>query len=270
MADYNDFSIGFARALETLIHSDPVSVPHIKPGFSALSVGMHWPSMLSEDDNSVENFAEASSFFTMEFRADDVGETAGYALLRLLLESRIGAKPFRFHLLGHSFGCRVVLSTLEQLTKDANTLALAALTQFNVVLIQAAADSDSLAPGRLYENVLTKFPNIKILVTTSANDKALNTWYPAAQRLAHLFRDPIDAIGAAGLVGAPAPVAIQKITISPGDVPAPVGKFVVADLTPLHTARLANDPTVWNGFSGQHSDIYVDEIYQLLALFLGS
>jgi hypothetical protein len=274
MADYNDFSIGFARALETLIHQSPGSVPQIKPGFSALSIGMHWPSMLSEDDNSVVNFAEASSFFTMEFRADDVGETAGYALLRLLLESRIGAKPFRFHMLGHSFGCRVVLSTLEQLTKDANTLALAALTQFNVVLIQAAADSDSLAPGRLYENILTRIPNIKILVTTSANDKALNTWYPAAQRLAHLFRDPIDAMGAAGFVGTAAYGPIQAITIRTGIVPppspAPAGKFVVADLTPLHQDRLANDPTVWNGFSGQHSDIYVDEIYKLLALFLGS
>jgi hypothetical protein len=50
---------------------------------------------------------------------------------------------------------------------------------------------------------------------------------------------------------------------------------VVADLTPLHQARLkdptlADDPTVHNAFSGQHSDIYVDEIYELLALFLGS
>ncbi len=88
MADYNDFSIGFARTLESLIRQTPNPLPNIAPGFSALSIGMHWPSMLSEDDNSVVNFAEASSFFTMEFRADDVGQTAGYALLRLLLESR--------------------------------------------------------------------------------------------------------------------------------------------------------------------------------------
>ncbi len=163
-----------------------------------------------------------------------------------------------------------MLSTLEQLTADAATLALAAHAQFNVVLIQAAADSDSLAPGKLYENILTSFPKLKILVTTSENDKALNTWYPAAQRLAHLFRDPVKAMGAAGLVGAPAPTTIQSIVISPGNVPVPTGKFVMADLTPLHRDRLAKDPTLWNGFSGQHSDIYVDEIYQLLALFLGS
>ncbi len=175
MADYNDFSIGFARTLKSLIQQKPNPLPNIPTGFSALSIGVHWPSMLSEDDDSVVNFAQAASFFTMEYRADDVGETAGYGLLRLLLQSRSGARPFRFHLLGHSFGCRVVLSTLEQLTADENMLALANQTQFNVVLIQAAADSDSLAPGKLYKNVLTGLRNIKILATTSANDKALNT-----------------------------------------------------------------------------------------------
>jgi hypothetical protein len=279
MADYNDFSIGFARTLETLILQNPNPLPNIPPrSFSALSIGVHWPSMLSEDDNSVVNFAEASSFFTMEYRADDVGQTAGYALLRLLLQSRQGATPFRFHLLGHSFGCRVVLSTLEQLTQDTNTLRLANQTQFNVVLIEAAADSDSLAPGRLYGNILTSIPNIKILATTSANDKAVNTWYPVAQGFAHIFNDPLNpitAMGAVGFLGTPAPGVTQSITISPGSVPAPAGRFVVADLTPLHQARLidpslANDPNVHNPFSGQHSDVYLDEIYRLIAMFLGT
>src|SRR5271170_392896 len=161
MADYNDFSIGFARTLQNLIQQSPASVPKITKDFSALSIGLHWPSMLSEDDDSIVNFAEAASFFTMEYRADDVGETAGYALLRLWLEARKSRAPFRFHLLGHSFGCRVVLSTLQELTTDPATMALAAQAEFNVVLIQAAADCDSLAPGKLYGDVLTKFPNMK-------------------------------------------------------------------------------------------------------------
>jgi len=270
MADYNNFSIGFARTLHNLILRSPGAIPKILPSFSALSMGLHWPSMLSEDSHSIVNFVEAASFFTMGYRADDVGQTAGYALIRLLLESRIGAAPFRFHLLGHSFGCRVVLSTLQQLTSDPATLALAQKAHFNVVLIQAAADCDSLAPSKLYENILSNFPNLKMLATTSANDLALNTWYPEAQKLAHLFRDPVLALGAKGFEGKPAPGAITRIAIAPGSVPAPTGQFVVADLTPLHRARHASDPTVWNVFSGQHSDIYVDEIYQLLALFLGT
>ena len=269
MADYNNFSIGFARTLHNLLLHSPGAVPKILPGYSALSMGLHWPSMLSEDSHSIVNFVEAASFFTMGYRADDVGQTAGYALIRLLLESRKGAAPFRFHLLGHSFGCRVVLSTLQQLTADPATLALAQTTQFNVVLIQAAADCDSLAPTKLYEDILPSFPHLKMLATTSANDQALNKWYPEAQRLAHLFRDPVLALGAKGFEGKPAPGAITRIAISPGTVPAPTGQFVVADLTPLHQARRARDSTVWNVFSGQHSDIYLDEIYQLLALFLG-
>jgi hypothetical protein len=260
MADYNDFSIGFARTIHNLIKQSPGSVPKINSGFSALSIGLHWPSTLSEDSRLVVSFVEAASFFTMEYRADDVGQTGGYALIRLLLESRKGAAPFRFHLLGHSFGCRVVLSTLQQLTADTDTLALAAHAQFNVVLIQAAADSDSLAPGKLYKDILSSFPNLKVLATTSANDQALNKWYPAAQNLAHLFRGSVPALGATGFVGNPAPGAIHSIAIGPGSVPPPTGQFVVADLTPLHKDRYAKDPAVWNVFSGQHSDIYVDEI----------
>ncbi len=270
MADYNNFSIGFARTLHNLIEKSSNSVPQFPAGFSALSIGLHWPSMLSEDSRSVVNFVEAASFFTMEFRADDVGQTAGYALIRLLLESRKSAAPFRFHLLGHSFGCRVVLSTLQQLTADPATMALAQRAQFKVVLIQAAADYDSLAPEKLYKDILTGFPHIKMLATVSANDKALNEWYPAAQKLAHLFKDPVFALGAKGFVDKPAPANIHTIAIGPGSVPAPTGQFVVADLTPLHQARLARDRTVSDGFSGQHSDIYVDEIYELLARFLGT
>src|SRR5260370_8411076 len=64
MADYNDFSIGFARTLQTLVHQSPGSVPQITPGFSALSIGLHWPSMLSEHSNPVVNFVQPTSFFT--------------------------------------------------------------------------------------------------------------------------------------------------------------------------------------------------------------
>jgi hypothetical protein len=270
MADYNNFSIGFARNLQDLFQKSPASVPKITSKFSALSIGLHWPSMLSEDDDSIVNFAQAASFFTMEYRADDVGETAGYGLLRLLLQSRPGAAPFRFHLLGHSFGCRVVLSTLEQLTEDTNILGLADQAEWNIVLIQAAADYDSLGLGGLYENVLPKFPQAKVLITKSDNDLALNKWYPRAQDLAHLFKGGVPAMGAAGPFGSPPPGSLQSISIGPGSVPTPTGKYVVADLTPLHQARVTQGTAVVDTFSGQHSDIYLDEIYKLLSLFLGS
>src|SRR5689334_19889551 len=51
---YNRFSVGFAN----LLHQAG-NVP------SVLSVGIHWPSMLSED-GGLANLLEAASFFTME------------------------------------------------------------------------------------------------------------------------------------------------------------------------------------------------------------
>jgi hypothetical protein len=42
--------------------------------------------MMSEDQQSVANFLEATSFFTMQQRADSVGRHAGYSLLRLMVE----------------------------------------------------------------------------------------------------------------------------------------------------------------------------------------
>lgn len=273
MGDYNDFSVGFAKTLQNVMAMNPSPLKRIGANFSALSIGLHWPSTISEDQDSVANFAEATSFFTMEHRADAVGEHAAYALLRLLIDGRKGRPPLRFHILGHSFGCRVVCSALQALTQDPATLKLAGDEQaeFNVVLLQAASDCDSLAPTRLYGNVLQKIPRLRLLVSVSDNDSALGTWYPKAQKLAHLFSDPIEAMGAAGPQGNLVRAVSQRIDISRGKVPTPEGDFVVANLTPLHQAHAADYAAQGGGgWGGQHSDIYLDEIYELLARFLGN
>src|SRR5207244_7380941 len=71
------------------------------------------------------------------------------------------------------------LPIFQALAKDAATLrkAESIKAEFNVVLLQAAADSDSLAAGGLYGDVLAKTPTLRLLVTTSANDRALGRWY---------------------------------------------------------------------------------------------
>src|SRR5262249_10822145 len=146
-SEYNIFSIGFAQVLQSLVLRSPDQVPKFGGAFSPLALAVHWPSMLSDDQSSVVNFLEATSFFTMEHRADDVGQHAGYSLLRLLIEARAGKQPLRFNLIGHSFGCRVLCSALEALADDDATLGAAKAMNavFNVVLLQAAADTDSLA-----------------------------------------------------------------------------------------------------------------------------
>jgi len=272
-SEYNVFSIGFSKSLLPLIASAPTQVPRVTPAFSALSMGIHWPSMISENQDSVSNFFEATSFFTMQSRADTVGANAGYALLRLLIEARQGQPPLRVNMIGHSFGCRVVCSALESLVGDAATLSLAnaVIAELNVVLLQGAMDTGSLAVGGQYGDVLPKFPNLRLLVTVSQNDKALGTWYPIAQNLAHLFHGPVPALGFAGPSGNLAIPMSDRLSLQafPAPVPVQQGQFAVVDLTPLHIAHAE----AWGdtgGWAGQHSDINLPEIYELLARFFGN
>jgi hypothetical protein len=267
VAEYNVFSLGFARTFQGMVAADPKTCPRLCGPFSPLALGIHWPSMLSEDQDSVENFLEATSFFTMQQRADSVGRHAGYSLLRILLQAR-AAQPLRFNLIGHSFGCRVVLSALEAVAEDPALLAVANKSEFNVALIQAAADADSLQKGQLYGNVQSALKPLRILATVSANDTALGTWYPRAQELAHLFSGRMEAMGRVGPSGDLAVPVAEKFEVSDTAIPRFTKALGVADLTSLHNwhkAQYGGD-----SWSGQHSDINLPQIYQMLALFFGS
>jgi hypothetical protein len=254
--------------MQVLVTTDPSSCPRFCRPFSPLALAIHWPSMISEDQQSVANFLEATSFFTMQQRADSVGRHAGYSLLRLMVEQQTSGHPFRFNLIGHSFGCRVLLSALEALAEDPSTTEKAKQNAFSVVLIQAAADTDSLVPRQLYGSVQQNIPNLRMLVTTSQNDKACGTWYPAAQKLAHLFSGPVDAMGAVGPTGSLSVPVDERYPVSTTSVPAFKKQFGVADLTPLHKAT-ADAYGAGGNWGGQHSDINLPQIYELLAKFLG-
>ncbi len=95
----------------------------------------------------------------------------------------------------------VLGSALQALAEDPIMVGKMAGNEFNVALIQAAADTDALAPGQLYGKVQRCIPRLRMLVTTSANDVALGKWYPEAQRIAHLFSGLVDAMGAKGPSG---------------------------------------------------------------------
>jgi hypothetical protein len=267
-AEYNIFSLGFAKALQGLVCASPAQWPKIGAAFSPLALAIHWPSMLSENQDSVVNFLEATSFFTMQQRADSVGRHAGYSLLRLMIERQKEGHPYRFNLIGHSFGCRVLCSALEALSEDPDMVRKMAANEFNVALIQAAADADSLAPGQLYGKVQQCIPKLRMLVTTSANDTALGKWYPEAQRIAHLFSGPVDAMGSKGPTGELAVAVDQRFDVTSAIVPAFTERMGVANLTPLHQSSAAayGDSGNWGG---QHSDINLPQIYDMLARFFG-
>ncbi len=77
---------------------------------------------------------------------------AGTRLLRLGLEARrdAGLGQPRIQLVGHSFGCKVVCSALEQLAETLGPSGLLADLEVNVVLLQGAFDYDALEPGKSY------------------------------------------------------------------------------------------------------------------------
>ncbi|HLW61152.1 MAG TPA: alpha/beta hydrolase [bacterium] len=251
VADYNRFSMELTKQL-LLIGATSPTLPHLPA--SSFATAVQWPSTLS--------------FYSMGKRADVVGQHGVYALLRMIFEalSALAAPPsLRLHLLGHSFGCRVVCSALEQISKDGTQVPPA--VALDVVLLQAAFNSDELDPNGMYGNA-SKL-NLRLLVTRSDGDTSLGRWYPIAERLVNLFSGrSVSALGAAG------PSAVTQtefggagaIAVGPGfTYPAVVPlteRLIAADLSPLHAAT---GPGYL--FSGHHSDIYHDEIYQLIAGF---
>lgn len=267
-AEYNVFSLGFAKALQGLVCASPAQWPKIGAAFSPLALAIHWPSMLSENQDSVVNFLEATSFFTMQQRADSVGRHAGYSLLRLMIERQQERHPYRFNFIGHSFGCRVLCSALEAIAEDPQMVSRIVDNEFNVALLQAATDTDSLAPGQLYGWVQQCIPKLRMLITTSANDTALGKWYPEAQRLAHLFSGPMQAMGWQGPTGELTVAVDQRFDVSEAIVPTFTQRMGVANLTPLHQSTAAAYGAASN-WGGQHSDINLPQIYDMLARFFG-
>lgn len=265
MIDYNNFSLGVARSVFGL------SPGPGRPRGTSLGIGLHWPSSVSEDSRSILNVLQPLSFFNRAKMADIVGSAGGAALLRLILQARrpAGTPPLRLHLIGHSFGCKVVCSALQALT---STGLLDHLT-VNAALIQGAFDFDELEPGQSYGDIATKAPQTRILVTRSDLDLAVKDAYVAAGQF-ELFSKAKQGLGFAGPSSATrAAYHATDLKVGPGfslgSAPDLSGRMVVADLTPLHaTSDFQPDDPVSQKLSGHHSDIYHQEIYDLVTRFM--
>jgi hypothetical protein len=169
-------SLGVARALQGWVCASPAQWPRINAAFAPVALPVQWAD------------------------ADD--RQAGLSLLRLLNE-RPG--PQRFNLVGHGSGCRVLCSALQALADSAPMLARLAGSEFNVALLQPAADCETLASGQLYGKVQSGIPKLRMLIATSDRD---NLAMPVEQRF-----DVTDTV-----------------------VPTFTARLAVADLTPLRAA----------------------------------
>ena len=273
---YNQFSVELARQILLLMSGPPVFT---NPPGDSLGVGIHWPSEITEDPSSPLNALQLFTFYTMEHRADAVGRNAVYTMLRLMLAARAPTPaPLRLFLLGHSFGCKVICAALQDLKNDIDnkTIPVGAGTTFRVVLLEPATDSNNLDPGDIYGSVC-KLQNLRMLITKSSLDVALNKWFVLAGRAVNLFGTPRQALGAAG----PTQPTIDafggadQISVTPGFALSGVSglkkPLLVADLSPIHQARVDDKLYPPGGgapnIGGSHSDINFTELYQLICGF---
>jgi hypothetical protein len=276
MVEYDIFTVGLTRRL-LLAPADGIVLS--APPKTALDIGIHWPSEISEDPNSPLNDLQLFTFYTMEHRAEAVGKNLVYSILRIALAARSADQGLRFLLLGHSFGCKVMCAALQDMQVDISggTIAVAEGTSFRVVLLEPATDWDNLEPGDIYGDV-SQIANLRVLMTTSQRDLALTQWYPDAARIANLFHgaNPTPALGAAGPTQATIDAfgGADQLSVNIGfgmpAVMSTTNRLVVADLTAAHTARLTGNPPAYTtgGLSGSHSDINFLEIYNLVGGFL--
>jgi len=275
---YNRFSIEYNKSNIDLIGRN-AGIFSQMPTPNSLGVGIHWPSMISENENDPVNYLQQLTFYTMDKRAGTVGEHGLYAVLRLILSNpQIAQYPrVRLNLVGHSFGCKVVASALEQVYQDLKSgkIPPAPNVSFNAVFLQGAFERNELDDPECYGDV--ERLNVRLLVTHSDLDEALQKWFDDAHLNLDFFlrhQDPnkraLGALGPTDATKAAMGGAGPEISVGPGfdcsGMAARAERILVADLTPIHTAR--GNQQGYAPFSGHHSDIFLPEIYGLIAGFL--
>ena len=221
--------------------------------------GDRGPSMLSP--------FHAFSFWLMKRRAGQVGERLGREVLAPLFTA-LGDRAPRLHLIGHSFGAKLVASSvLGGLRPDSLVLLLAAFSAFAF-----AEEVPGTKGAGFYRRVVTDLLIAgPIVVLRSDHDRALGTLYPAVTWGNQVSRGPgpgrfgharevvaRSALGAAGARGLAAP-EFDLVDVSRTGLP---GSGVVN----INASRVV---TRDDWLIGAHRDIYHDEIATLVCLAAG-
>ena len=201
------------------------------------------------------------TFWKMKDRAKAIGETAGFRLLTQIQQT--GGEKVRVHLMGHSFGCIVVSSTLAgpggagQLVRPVNTLAL---MQGALSLWSFCSDIPS-KPGRagFFRSIFTGGKvSGPILITISAKDTAVGRYYPIAAGArgdVQFAPGTLPKFGAVGSFGARGPgLPIDDIELQPANYPY---QFQPGHLYNIESTKYICEG---GGTSGAHNDIAKPEV----------
>ncbi|HEV8336558.1 MAG TPA: hypothetical protein VGR67_09095 [Candidatus Polarisedimenticolia bacterium] len=151
---------------------------------------------------AARRMANFATYYQMKNRAGIVGKDGVAKMLRAIRKRK---PEMGLHLIGHSFGGRVVTAAADAL--DANT------SKVTLTLLQAAYSHNGLASkfdgqhdGAFRGLVSKKRASGPIIITHTKNDKAVGVAYPLASRLANAkasaFGTANDPYGGMGRNGA--------------------------------------------------------------------
>ncbi len=156
--------------------------------------------------SAAANLGDLLTYYTMKDRSGIVGRTGGVATITRLQSCR-GAREPNVHLIGHSFGGRLVTSIANALPAGA---AVASLT-----LLEAAYSHNGIAQNWDQQQHDGSFRAVlsgkkvagPILITHSEHDTAVGVAYPIASRAMNqaasaLVGGPTDIYGGMGRNGA--------------------------------------------------------------------
>ena len=161
--------------------------------------------------DGAKSLANLVMYYQMKNRAGLVGQTGVYDMLKRIRAERPvdGPNALKLHLMGHSFGCRLVTAATAGPSADTPPLPVETLT-----LLQAAFSHFSFAQSYdgthdgFFRRVVTDPSRVRgpLLITFTAKDKAVGLAYPIASRLARQIAsamgDANDPYGGLGRNGA--------------------------------------------------------------------
>jgi hypothetical protein len=202
------------------------------------------------------------SFWKMKERARQIGENAGFNLLKKLQQT--STNNVRFHLMGHSFGCIVISAILA----GPNSRGTLIRTVKSVALVQGALSLWSYcadipkAPGQAgyFHSIITDHKVAGPIITTqSEHDTAVGTMYPPAARVpgqVTFVPGELPKYGALGTYGAQGPgIQLVGMDMLPADKPY---SFEAGKIYNLESSRFIRKTEHDSWTSGAHNNIYND------------
>jgi pimeloyl-ACP methyl ester carboxylesterase len=201
----------------------PVAVP-IPGSGGAAGLG----SVLGGITSAAASLGDLLTYYTMKDRAGIVGRTGAVATIRAVRAGRAGGSTLKIHLVGHSFGGRLVTSAANSLNGNAPGATIEFVD--SMTLLEAAYSHNGLAkdwdptlpnPDGAFRSVVT---NVKvkgpIIISHSSHDFPVGVAYPLASRLMNqvasaLIGGPNDKYGGMGRNGAQhTPEALPDVALA--------------------------------------------------------